>query len=170
MNRSSLSIEEAKEFLAANPTVQWIDAFVLDMNGHPRGKRLRREALSVKFARFDIADISALPLTRLAGVLAPYAEGQAGEDVDHPGGQFGRVVLQFDHRGWVESRRVIERRPLGVFLRRHCPELLGCFRIANYVPQEPYSLVLHRANLIDCSGLLWHVPIVRLLGTRRNYA
>ena len=45
MNMSSLSVEEAKEFLAANPTVQWIDAFVLDMNGHPRGKRLRRDDL-----------------------------------------------------------------------------------------------------------------------------
>jgi glutamine synthetase len=45
MNSASLTIEEAKEFLAANPTVQWIDAFVLDMNGHPRGKRLRRDDL-----------------------------------------------------------------------------------------------------------------------------
>jgi len=45
MNTSSLSVEQAKEFLAANPTVQWIDAFVLDMNGHPRGKRLRRDDL-----------------------------------------------------------------------------------------------------------------------------
>lgn len=45
MNSASLTIEAAKEFLAANPTVQWIDAFVLDMNGHPRGKRLRRDDL-----------------------------------------------------------------------------------------------------------------------------
>ncbi|HEX2842811.1 glutamine synthetase family protein [Hyphomicrobium sp.] len=45
MNNASLNIEEAKAFLAANPTVQWIDAFVLDMNGHPRGKRLRRDDL-----------------------------------------------------------------------------------------------------------------------------
>ncbi len=39
------TIEEARDFLAANPAVQWIDAFVLDMNGHPRGKRLRRDDL-----------------------------------------------------------------------------------------------------------------------------
>lgn len=45
MNNASLNIEEAKAFLAANPTVQWIDVFVLDMNGHPRGKRLRRDDL-----------------------------------------------------------------------------------------------------------------------------
>jgi glutamine synthetase len=42
---TSLTVDEAKAFLAANPAVAWIDAFVLDMNGHPRGKRLRREDL-----------------------------------------------------------------------------------------------------------------------------
>ena len=42
------------------------------------GKRLRRESLSVKFAGFDIADMSALPLTRLAGILRPFAEATAG--------------------------------------------------------------------------------------------
>ncbi|HEV7509238.1 MAG TPA: excinuclease ABC subunit UvrA [Thermoanaerobaculia bacterium] len=39
------------------------------------GKRLRRESLSVKFAGLDIAEISSLPLARLAGVVRPYAEG-----------------------------------------------------------------------------------------------
>ena len=39
------------------------------------GKRLRRESLSVTFAGFDIADISRLPLKRLAGILRPFAEG-----------------------------------------------------------------------------------------------
>lgn len=41
------------------------------------GKRLRREALSVTFAGLDIADISRLPLKRLASLLAPYADGTA---------------------------------------------------------------------------------------------
>jgi excinuclease ABC subunit A len=41
------------------------------------GKRLRRESLSVKFAGFDIADISRLPLARLAGLLRPNAEATA---------------------------------------------------------------------------------------------
>jgi len=45
MNSASITLEETKAFLAENPTVQWIDAFVLDMNGHPRGKRLRRDDL-----------------------------------------------------------------------------------------------------------------------------
>src|ERR1700754_200651 len=41
------------------------------------GKRLRREALSVKFAGFDIADISRIPLARLADLLRPHAEATA---------------------------------------------------------------------------------------------
>src|SRR4051812_3496018 len=43
------------------------------------GKRLRRESLSVKFAGFDIAEISSLPLKRLAGVVQPYADGTTTE-------------------------------------------------------------------------------------------
>jgi excinuclease ABC subunit A len=39
-----------------------------------KGKRLRREALSVKFAGYDIAEMSHLPLKRLAELLRPYAE------------------------------------------------------------------------------------------------
>jgi excinuclease ABC subunit A len=51
-----------------------------------QGKRLRLESLSVKFAGFDIAEISSLPLVRLAGVVRPYAEGSAKAKaaVDHP--------------------------------------------------------------------------------------
>ena len=41
------------------------------------GKRLRREALSVKFAGIDLAEMSGLPLKRLAALLCPYAEGTA---------------------------------------------------------------------------------------------
>ncbi|HEY3568785.1 MAG TPA: excinuclease ABC subunit UvrA [Thermoanaerobaculia bacterium] len=50
------------------------------------GKRLRRESLSVKFAGLDIAEISSLPLKRLAGVVRPYAEGTASPKaaIDHP--------------------------------------------------------------------------------------
>ncbi len=40
------------------------------------GKRLRREALSVTFAGYDIADLSRLPLKRLREVLRPVAEDQ----------------------------------------------------------------------------------------------
>ncbi|HEY0467949.1 MAG TPA: excinuclease ABC subunit UvrA [Polyangiaceae bacterium] len=41
------------------------------------GKRLRREALSVKFAGLDIAEISRLPLKQLASTLRPYEDGSA---------------------------------------------------------------------------------------------
>jgi excinuclease ABC subunit A len=41
------------------------------------GKRLRRESLSVTFAGLDIADISRLPMTRLAGIFARYADNTA---------------------------------------------------------------------------------------------
>ncbi len=38
------------------------------------GKRLRPEALSVKFAGMDIAELGALPLKRLAAVIEPYVK------------------------------------------------------------------------------------------------
>jgi excinuclease ABC subunit A len=41
------------------------------------GKRLRTESLSVTFAGADIADISRLPLERLAAILRPHADGSA---------------------------------------------------------------------------------------------
>jgi len=53
-----------------------------------KGKRLRREALSVKFAKLDIAEISALPMSRLAQIVGPYADGSAPAArkiaIDHP--------------------------------------------------------------------------------------
>lgn len=41
------------------------------------GARLRREALSVTFAGLNIADLSALPMKRVASLLRPYAEATA---------------------------------------------------------------------------------------------
>jgi excinuclease ABC subunit A len=41
------------------------------------GKRLRLESLSVNFAGYDIAEISALPLKKLAQLMQPYANGNA---------------------------------------------------------------------------------------------
>ena len=53
------------------------------------GKRLRRESLSVKFAGLDIAEMSQLPMVRLAKILRPYADGSAAAEKkmiadDHP--------------------------------------------------------------------------------------
>ncbi len=48
------------------------------------GKRLKREALSIGFAGVDIGALSALPLDRVAGLLAPAAEGRFdAEDEPH---------------------------------------------------------------------------------------
>ena len=41
-----------------------------------RGKRLRREALSVKFDARDITELQRLPLKQLAQIVAPYASGE----------------------------------------------------------------------------------------------
>ena len=50
------------------------------------GKRLRPEALSVKFAKLDITDISRLPLKQLAALLRPYAGAGISKSlyVGHP--------------------------------------------------------------------------------------
>jgi excinuclease ABC subunit A len=56
--------------------------------GTCQGKRLKREALSVTFAGLDIAELSTLPLKKLAAIFGPYAAGTAkGERAqahDHP--------------------------------------------------------------------------------------
>src|SRR5258707_540827 len=49
-----------------------------------KGKRLKPEALSVTFARMDIADISRLPLRRLGELLRPYLNSQSRNSKTHP--------------------------------------------------------------------------------------
>ena len=41
MTETYLTTEHATEFLAKNPSVRWIDIFMHDLNGIPRGKRIR---------------------------------------------------------------------------------------------------------------------------------
>src|ERR1700760_1149632 len=48
-----------------------------------KGKRLKPEALSVKFAGLDIAEPSRLPLKRLDGIVKPYID-RAEQDEAHP--------------------------------------------------------------------------------------
>ena len=45
MTNARLTIDEAQAFLDANPAVQWVDAFLFDMNGIARGKRIPRSDL-----------------------------------------------------------------------------------------------------------------------------
>jgi excinuclease ABC subunit A len=60
------------------------------------GKRLRLESLSVKFAGYDIADISALPLKKLAQLMQPYADGNAP--------QYRKVESQHPEKAMVMHR------------------------------------------------------------------
>ena len=48
------------------------------------GKRLKAEALSVKFAGMDIAEMARLPLKQLAALMRPYCEGKVGRRDAHP--------------------------------------------------------------------------------------
>ncbi|HEX3111204.1 MAG TPA: excinuclease ABC subunit UvrA [Thermoanaerobaculia bacterium] len=48
-----------------------------------RGKRLRQEALSVKFAGLDIAEISRVPLKQLAAIIEPHTKQQHRHDQAH---------------------------------------------------------------------------------------
>jgi glutamine synthetase len=45
MSDTFITVDEATAFLDTNPTVAWIDLILFDMNGIPRGKRIRRADL-----------------------------------------------------------------------------------------------------------------------------
>jgi excinuclease ABC subunit A len=60
------------------------------------GKRLRPESLSVTFAGYDIADISRVPLKRLADILRPFAEGTARD--------WKKMVAQHPEKAIVTQR------------------------------------------------------------------
>jgi len=57
-----------------------------------QGKRLKREALSVKFAGLDITEMSRLPLKRVAAVFAPYAAGKTVPKMEHDHPEQATVV------------------------------------------------------------------------------
>jgi excinuclease ABC subunit A len=61
-----------------------------------QGKRLRPEALSVKFERIDIADMSRLPLARLADLFGPWASGAAP--------RMARMALEHPEKALVTQR------------------------------------------------------------------
>src|SRR5258708_9315570 len=61
-----------------------------------RGKRLRRESLSVTFAGFDITDISRLPLKLLDEKLHRYAAGTAAD--------LEKIALQHPEKKIVAQR------------------------------------------------------------------
>jgi excinuclease ABC subunit A len=58
-----------------------------------RGKRLRQESLSVTFAGYDIADISRLPMARLAAIMQRYADGHARKDKQRAAGHPEKMLV-----------------------------------------------------------------------------
>ncbi len=62
-----------------------------------RGKRLRPESLSVKFAGLDIADMSRQPLKKLLSLFRPYADGSAAGIAKH-------LKEQHEEKGMVAQR------------------------------------------------------------------
>jgi excinuclease ABC subunit A len=61
-----------------------------------RGKRLQRAALSVTFLGLDIADLSRLPLDRLAELLRPVAEGRLEGRAARAGKPLSRAAARED--------------------------------------------------------------------------
>ncbi|RYY63147.1 MAG: excinuclease ABC subunit A [Chitinophagaceae bacterium] len=69
------------------------------------GKRLKKESLSVRFAGYDIADISRIPLKKLAAVFAPFASAtylQDATDKEHPEKEVVRSRIAQDLTGRLQ--------------------------------------------------------------------
>ena len=62
-----------------------------------KGKRLRKESLSIQFAGLDIADMSRQPLMKLLQIFQPYADGTAA-------GLSAHVKAHHEEKGMVAQR------------------------------------------------------------------
>ncbi|HXB92193.1 MAG TPA: excinuclease ABC subunit UvrA [Puia sp.] len=108
-----------------------------------RGKRLRKESLSVLFAGMDIADISRLPLARLDEMLRPFVKAHAISQAS--GGAKGEVIERI--AGDLVTRlRVLLDLGLGYLsLERSTPTLspgeLQRLRLATQVRSNLFGVV-----------------------------
>ncbi|KRC21380.1 excinuclease ABC subunit UvrA [Acidovorax sp. Root217] len=99
-----------------------------------QGKRLKSEALSVTFAGHDIGSLSQLPLTALAELLRPAAEGRLGEGDPTPDAPAGRARSKRPaahaaapdvHRThWLSEEKVIAAQRLASDLRKRVLALI----------------------------------------------
>jgi excinuclease ABC subunit A len=110
-----------------------------------RGKRLRTESLSVKFAGFDIAEISGLPMKELSSLLKPYAFGQVLQKINahHPE---KAIVTQRIAEDLVSRLQVLLDLGLGYLtLERSTPTLspgeLQRLRLATQVHSNLFGVV-----------------------------
>lgn len=102
-----------------------------------QGKRLKPESLTVTFAGFDIATLSQMPLTALAELLRPAAEGRLGEgDGPEPAprragqrraaGSTVHAAAPDVHRTpWQSEEKVVAAQRLASDLRRRVLALMG---------------------------------------------
>ncbi|MBC7488435.1 MAG: excinuclease ABC subunit UvrA [Cytophagaceae bacterium] len=110
-----------------------------------KGKRLRKESLSVKFAGLDIADMSRLPMKQLADLFKPFAEAtQSNEqNSDHPEKQ---IVTQRIASDFIARLNVVLDLGLGYLtLDRSTPTLspgeLQRLRLATQVHSNLFGVV-----------------------------
>lgn len=122
--------------------------------GTCHGKRLRREALAVKFAGLDIAEMGRMPLKELARMLKPYAEGGGvkgkGESAEQT------IVVQRIAADLLSRLEVLLKLGLGYLsLERSTPTLspgeLQRLRLATQVRSNLFGVVY----VLDepCAGL-----------------
>ena len=107
------------------------------------GKRLKREALSVKFAGMDIAELSQLPLARVAEVLQPAAAGRTHRSDAHPEQIIAAQRIAEDLRARID---VVKELGLGYLtLDRSTPTLspgeLQRLRLATQIRSHLFGVV-----------------------------
>jgi glutamine synthetase len=121
MTDARVSIDEAESFLAANPGVQWIDAFVFDMNGIPRGKRIRRGDLLGVVKHGLMMPSSVFIMDPLGNCVSETGRLWETGDADHQchllsgtlapipvgGGRHGQVVMVIEGRDELDPRTVL---------------------------------------------------------------
>ncbi len=108
-----------------------------------KGKRLRKESLSVKFAGLDIADIAKVSLSKLHELFSPYAEGLSGKEKDHPEKEIVRQRIAEDI---VARLAVMLDLGLGYLtLERHTPTLspgeLQRLRLATQIRSNLFGVI-----------------------------
>lgn len=107
------------------------------------GKRLKREALSVKFAGRDIAELSQLPLAQVAELLLPAAHGKTHRSDAHPEQRIAAQRIAQDLRARIA---VVQELGLGYLtLERSTPTLspgeLQRLRLATQIRSHLFGVV-----------------------------